>query len=158
MEKQLTLEDYDEAASYLAQCVKIHGDRFLPFFQRVYDARGELYRIRAAVELEAGMPIDPKLAQLVEALGREAARRDHKRGSPLPKSLPPRGLNREEAAAYIGVSTTKFDDMVQDGRMPKPKRIDSRRVWDLRKLDSAFDKLPGDEGPSSDEDDWSVSV
>ena len=34
-----------------------------------------------------------------------------------------RGLNRAEAADYIGIGTTKFDALVQDGRMPKPKRI-----------------------------------
>jgi predicted DNA-binding transcriptional regulator AlpA len=63
-------------------------------------------------------------------------------------ALPPptrRGLHREEAAAYVGVSPTKFDAMIGDGRMPKPKHIDGRRVWDVRALDYAFDQLPGGE-------------
>lgn len=55
-----------------------------------------------------------------------------------------RGLSREQAAAYIGVGVTKFDEMVADGRMPPPKRIDARKVWDIRELDSAFDALPDD--------------
>lgn len=55
----------------------------------------------------------------------------------------PRGLRREESAMYVGVSTSKFDEMVADGRMPKPKLIDSRRVWDLHQLDMAFEVLPG---------------
>lgn len=59
---------------------------------------------------------------------------------------PFRGLNREQAAAYMGVGTTKFDQMVADGRAPKAKRIDGRLVWDIRRLDSAFDNLP-DDGP-----------
>ena len=63
----------------------------------------------------------------------------------LPPTLPPRGLSRTEAAAYIGVSPTKFDEMVRDGRMPKPKRVDARIIWDRLKLDTAFDDLPGDE-------------
>ncbi len=54
---------------------------------------------------------------------------------------PPRGMSREEAARYIGVGTTKFDQMVKDGRMPKPKRIDGRTVWDRIKLDDAFTRL-----------------
>lgn len=62
----------------------------------------------------------------------------------LPRSLPPRGLNRVASAAYVGVGVTKFDEMVEDGRMPQPKCIDSRRVWDLRALDQAFDALPGE--------------
>ena len=35
--------------------------------------------------------------------------------------------------------------MVRDGRMPKPKRVDARNIWDRLKLDTAFDDLPGDE-------------
>ena len=59
-------------------------------------------------------------------------------------SQPRRGLSREEAAVYIGVSARKFDEMVEDGRMPRAKIIDARRVWDSHKLDLAFDALPDD--------------
>ena len=55
---------------------------------------------------------------------------------------PPRGLNREEAARYVGVGATKFDEMVADGRMPRPKRVDGRVIWDRLKLDAAFTDLP----------------
>lgn len=57
---------------------------------------------------------------------------------------PRRGLSREEASIYIGVSVGKFDAMVADGRMPRAKVIDARRVWDSHKLDLAFDALPTD--------------
>lgn len=57
-----------------------------------------------------------------------------------------RGLSRSWAAGYVGVSATKFDKMVSDGRMPKPKRIDGRKVWDVRALDEFFDALPCDGG------------
>jgi hypothetical protein len=53
-----------------------------------------------------------------------------------------RGLSRAEAAIYIGVGVTKFDEMVALGSMPKPKRIDGRRVWDIIALNMAFDALP----------------
>ena len=56
-------------------------------------------------------------------------------------ALQPRGLSRIEAAAYIGVGATKFDELVTGGRMPQPKRIDRRKVWDRLELDSAFDDL-----------------
>jgi predicted DNA-binding transcriptional regulator AlpA len=59
-------------------------------------------------------------------------------------SQPRRGLRRVEAALYIGVSPTKFDEMVKDGRMPRPKRIDTVVVWDKRQLDLAFETLPSD--------------
>jgi hypothetical protein len=32
--------------------------------------------------------------------------------------------------------------MVRDHRMPPPKRIDTRNVWDIRELDVAFAALP----------------
>ncbi|MDW9619178.1 hypothetical protein [Sinorhizobium meliloti] len=60
-------------------------------------------------------------------------------------SYPPRGLSREEAARYVGVGTTKFDVMVADKRMPKPRKIDGRRVWDRIELDIAFSDLPHQE-------------
>ncbi len=62
----------------------------------------------------------------------------------LPPSLAPRGLSRVQSAEYVGVGTTKFDEMVRDGRMPKPKQIDGRNVWDRRALDAAFTALPND--------------
>jgi predicted DNA-binding transcriptional regulator AlpA len=77
-----------------------------------------------------------------------------RRGDILPRSLQPIGLSRETAAAYIAVSPTLFDDMVKDGRMPKPKEINSRRVWDRRKIERAFAVLPGDE--SSADEEWEV--
>jgi predicted DNA-binding transcriptional regulator AlpA len=55
--------------------------------------------------------------------------------------VPRRGLSRIEAAVYIGIGTTKFDEMVADGRMPKPFRIDGRVLWDIYDLDFAIDKL-----------------
>jgi predicted DNA-binding transcriptional regulator AlpA len=71
----------------------------------------------------------------------------------LPLSLAPRGLSRGQAAGYIGVGVTKFDEMVDDGRMPRPKRIDGRLVWDRVKLDAAFDELDDDIRPKNEWDD-----
>lgn len=61
-------------------------------------------------------------------------------------AYPPRGLSREEAARYVGVGATKFDEMVADRRMPRPKRVDGRVIWDRIALDAAFTDLP-DEKP-----------
>lgn len=68
-----------------------------------------------------------------------------RRNDILPASLVPRGLSRAQAAAYIGIGVTLFDEMVADGRMPRPKRINNRTVWDRWKIDAAFDALPGDD-------------
>lgn len=57
-------------------------------------------------------------------------------------AITPRGLRRAEAAAYICVSPSLFDSMVQDGRMPSPRMINARTVWDRYELDEAFEALP----------------
>jgi predicted DNA-binding transcriptional regulator AlpA len=67
----------------------------------------------------------------------------------LPASLPPRGLSHVEAATYIGVSPTTFAVMVEDGRMPRPKRVGNRRVWDRTALDLAFASLPDERADGS---------
>lgn len=64
------------------------------------------------------------------------------RRSVLPPSLPPLGLSREEAASYIGVSTTLFDALIADGRMPQPRMINSRTIWDIEEIYAAFKALP----------------
>lgn len=56
----------------------------------------------------------------------------------------PVGLSHVGTARYIGVGATKFDQLVADGRMRKPKRIDGCVVWDQLVLDMAFADLPGD--------------
>jgi excisionase family DNA binding protein len=60
-------------------------------------------------------------------------------------------MSREEAARYVGVGTTKFDEMVADKRMPKPKKIDGRVVWDRIALDASFSDLPSEAGNRIDE-------
>jgi hypothetical protein len=60
------------------------------------------------------------------------------------RPIPRRGLSRDEAAMYIGISAGKFAEMVADGRMPEPVKIESRKIWDIRSLDLAFDALPGE--------------
>jgi predicted DNA-binding transcriptional regulator AlpA len=73
----------------------------------------------------------------------------------IPAGSWPRGLNRAEAAAYIGVSPSKFDEMVKDERMPRARKIDARKVWDVRELDSFFNDLPVDnDAPLNSWDDF----
>ncbi|WP_018263424.1 hypothetical protein [Methylobacterium sp. WSM2598] len=60
----------------------------------------------------------------------------------LPPSLAPIGAGRETAAAYLSLSAGKFQDLVNRGLMPKPKRIDGRLIWDLEEVRLAFKSLP----------------
>jgi hypothetical protein len=72
----------------------------------------------------------------------------------LSRPIPRRGLSRVESAMYLGISPTKFDEMVKDGRVSHPRLIDSRKVWDVHELDMAFDDLPRDDAPSIAGDSW----
>lgn len=66
---------------------------------------------------------------------------------------PQRGLRRPDAARYVGVSPTKFDEMVKDHRMPQAFNVDNCVIWDIRDLDEAFEAL---KAPAEDVDDgWS---
>jgi predicted DNA-binding transcriptional regulator AlpA len=72
------------------------------------------------------------------------------------KSQPRRGMRRIDAAAFVGVSPTKFDDWVERGLMPKPKTIDGVVLWDLERLDRAWDELPDGAHEGAGEDHpWS---
>ena len=64
--------------------------------------------------------------------------------STLPSGALPRGLSRVQSAEYVGISASLFDAMVKDRRMPGPKQINRRTVWDRRALDAAFEALPDD--------------
>lgn len=55
-------------------------------------------------------------------------------------------MSAEEAARYLGIGRTKFEELVKDGRMPKAKKIDGRRVWDRFALDVYFADLPDEDG------------
>lgn len=54
------------------------------------------------------------------------------------------GLDRLQAAASIGVSATTFDALVSQRLMPTPRLINSRKVWDVDELRTAFKTLPKD--------------
>jgi hypothetical protein len=53
-------------------------------------------------------------------------------------SLPRFAVRRDEAAASFGVSETKFDHWVETGRMPKGRKIDGVRLWDVDELFRAW--------------------
>jgi predicted DNA-binding transcriptional regulator AlpA len=67
------------------------------------------------------------------------------------------GLGEIEAAAAIGVSASKFRNLVKEACMPRPRRIGSRAVWDVDELRSAFKALPH-AGESEDSDTWADVV
>jgi hypothetical protein len=76
------------------------------------------------------------------------------------RAYAPRGLRRQAAADWVGMSPTKFDELVRDGLMPKGKKVRGCRVWDRYELDIAFENLPDDDeaillAPRSAAEAWS---
>jgi excisionase family DNA binding protein len=70
-----------------------------------------------------------------------------------------RGLDESEAAVYLSLSPSFFRKLVEDGRMPRPRLADGRRIWDVEELDLAFKMLPREGGDAdvifrSDTDSW----
>jgi predicted DNA-binding transcriptional regulator AlpA len=77
------------------------------------------------------------------------------RHAALPPTLPPRLISREAAATYLSVATGTFDKMVQEGRMPRAKRLSEGRIaWDVRALDAAIDSLPTDGTSVEADNSW----
>ncbi len=64
---------------------------------------------------------------------------------------PPRVLSLDAAARYLSISTSKFSALVAEGRLPKPKKIDKRSIWDRIQLDQYVDDLPQEHSSPRDE-------
>jgi predicted DNA-binding transcriptional regulator AlpA len=69
------------------------------------------------------------------------------------RSIEPRLLRRERAAAYLDISPVSFDKLVKSGVLPAPKRLHSFKVWDRCDLDALADTLPHD-GAGGPDDTW----
>ncbi len=68
---------------------------------------------------------------------------------PLPLVL---GLNREQAAAYVGVSPSLFDKAVDAGTLPRPRSIGTRNIWDAEELTASFRAIPHRAGNQDSQD------
>jgi len=67
-----------------------------------------------------------------------------------------RGLSRGEAAVYLGISPSKFDELRKAYRNGPAKILDCRKLFDIGMLDKFFEAL-ADENDDAD-DDWTVAV
>lgn len=56
-------------------------------------------------------------------------------------AYPPRGMDVEHAAAYVGLGCTKFLEMVEAGQFSKPVDLDGSPRWDRYDLDRDFENL-----------------
>jgi predicted DNA-binding transcriptional regulator AlpA len=64
--------------------------------------------------------------------------------------LPPRLLDLEMSAAYVGLSASAFLGGVKEGRYPAPIQDGKRKQWDRKALDAAIDRRSGLTSSSTD--------
>lgn len=56
-------------------------------------------------------------------------------------NYPPRLMSLERAAAYVGFGPTKFKELIEERKMPRPVDVDGVPRWDRLDLDGACDDL-----------------
>jgi predicted DNA-binding transcriptional regulator AlpA len=61
-------------------------------------------------------------------------------------SYPPRAMRAERAAAYLDISRSLFLELVEEGKLPKPRQWPEHEAprWDRLELESAWDDLNDD--------------
>jgi predicted DNA-binding transcriptional regulator AlpA len=60
-------------------------------------------------------------------------------------AYPPRAMRADRAAAYLSMSTSTFLKLVDERRLPQPKRLGGLVFWDRLKLDAFVDGVEDDE-------------
>lgn len=70
----------------------------------------------------------------------------------------PRLLTRAQAATYLGLTVTGFNQGLEDGTWPEPVTTHGRnKLWDRRRLDEAVDTLSGyaiQNAHDKEDEDW----
>ena len=132
---------------------------------RIPDAPVSLQRLEAAAREAAYIveqygdvyaPILDRLTQEVEAARRKESPGDRARRAQREAEarIQPRGMTRDDAAAYCSLSPSTWDRWVSDGRMPPP--VPGTHRWDRRAIDLAWDRLSGIATAEVDESDAAV--
>jgi predicted DNA-binding transcriptional regulator AlpA len=56
-------------------------------------------------------------------------------------AYPPRALRADRAAAYLDISKSLFLQLVNDGKMPRPRKLRGASRWDRLEIDAAWEEL-----------------
>lgn len=68
-------------------------------------------------------------------------------------AYPPRLMRAERAAAYLGMGVTLFLQLVNEGKIAKPRRIKGMVAWDRLKLDAFVEDAEDDAAPMNTVDE-----
>ena len=74
------------------------------------------------------------------------------RKAEAPRVTAPIGMDDESAAAHLSISRSHFRKLVNEGVMPRPRKLGKLRIWDREQLEQWFRELPvdGDQAPADD--------
>jgi len=70
--------------------------------------------------------------------------------SPL-GTMPKIGYREKDAAAFVGVSASTFRAWVEQGIMPKARKIGGCKIYRADEIVDHFDRLTAQSGPIADE-------
>ena len=70
------------------------------------------------------------------------------------QAVQPRGLRRAAAAAYLGISTSHFDNQRALGEIPGPRVMFGLEIYDRAELDLLFDGKPGLSAANDNDSDY----
>jgi len=76
-----------------------------------------------------------------EVTGKQVGKSGYARRLADSLAYPPRLMELERAAAYVGFGRTKFQELVVMGMMPKSLDVEGSPRWDRFDLDRAVDDL-----------------
>lgn len=58
-------------------------------------------------------------------------------------TIRPRGLSEDNAATYLGLSVSTLQQLVREGKLPRPRQVSARRVsHEVADLDAYMDNCP----------------
>jgi predicted DNA-binding transcriptional regulator AlpA len=60
----------------------------------------------------------------------------------LPPGVIPLAVSRETAAQLLGISAGTFDKLVKTGKLPEPREVESRILWDSKEIEAAWRAMP----------------
>ncbi len=75
----------------------------------------------------------------------------------LPPGFIPFAVSRETGAELIGISPNHFDKLVKEGRLPAPRELGGRVLWDSDEIRAAWRAMPR-RGQSSSDNPWDSVV
>ena len=97
------------------------------------------------------MSFPPRIGDSRNIASQEAGARRLSANRPIVR----RGLSRVEAATYLGISPSKFDELRKANRLAPPKVLDGRLIFTVERLDEFLDGLPDEHRVDKE---WTASL